>query len=295
MIQAPVRPRRSILYMPGANERALEKGKTLAADALILDLEDSIAPESKLAARASVAAAVRGGGFGGRELVIRINALDTAWGHDDLAAAAGAGPDAVLVPKVQSPADIAAIADGLAHAGAPPRTRIWAMMETPLGILRADDIAGQGAGMGLVCLVMGTNDLAKMTRAHQTADRLPMASWLQWALLAARAHGLDIVDGVYGDFKNEAGLRAECEQGRSFGMDGKTLIHPGQIATANDVFAPGADEVAWSEKILAAFALPENQGKGVISLDGRMVERLHAEMAARTVALAHAIKAMQPG
>lgn len=293
MSHLPVRPRRSVLYMPGANERAMEKGKTLPADALILDLEDSVALEAKADARAKTAAAVRAGGFGKREIIVRINGLDTPWGLDDLAAVAAAGPDAVLVPKVQSAEDIATVAAGLARSGAPVKTRIWAMMETPLSILGAEAIAGQGAGRGLACLVMGTNDLAKMTRAHQTVDRLPMQSWLQTALLAARAHGLDIIDGVYADLKNEAGLQAECLQGRGFGMDGKTLIHPGQIATANAVFAPSPEEAAWSEKILAAFALPENKGKGVISLDGRMVELLHAEMAGRTMALVAAIRQME--
>lgn len=290
-----VRPRRSVLYMPGANERAMEKGKSLPADCLILDLEDSVAPEAKEEARAKVAAAVKAGGFGRREIIVRVNGLDTPWGHADIKAMAPIGADAILVPKVSDPGDVDAVAKRLNTFGAPDHTKIWAMMETPLAILNAAAIAARGQGVGgrLSCFVMGTNDLSKMTRALQTADRIAMLSWLQTALAAARAYGLDIVDGVYTDLKNEAGLRAECEQGRTLGMDGKTLIHPNQIATANDVFAPSAEEDAWSRRILAAFALPENKGKGVIALEGRMVERLHAEIAARTVALTDAIREMQ--
>jgi citrate lyase subunit beta/citryl-CoA lyase len=290
------RPRRSVLYMPGSNGRALEKAKTIGADALILDLEDSVAPELKAQARAQVAGAVKGGGYGQRELVIRINALGTAWGREDMAVAAAVGPDAVLIPKVSTPGDIMMAAKELREAGAPEKTRLWAMMETPQAVLNADAIvrtAGDPASR-LGVLVMGTNDLAKESRARLTKGRAPMLAWLSICVLAARAHGAEIIDGVYGDLADEAGFRAECEQGRDFGMDGKTLIHPNQVAICNEVFAPAAAEVEWARKIIAAFELPENRDKGVISLDGRMVERLHAAMARHTVAIAEAIAARAP-
>lgn len=286
-----LRPRRSVLYMPGANARALEKAKQLPADALILDLEDSVAPDAKPAAREQVTKAVKDGGYGRRELVIRINALDTAWGSDDLRAAAAVGPDAVLIPKASSATDIERATDALRRAGAPDKTRLWAMVETPIGILNVADIAGAArhAGSRLACLVMGLNDLFKETRAEATADRIAALNWLSASLTAARAHGLDILDGVYNNFRDAEGYRRECLQGRMLGFDGKTLIHPDQIAVANEVFSPSADEVAAARKIVAAFELPENRGKGVINLDGRMVELLHAEMAKRTVAIADAI------
>lgn len=287
------RPRRSVLYMPGSNGRALEKAKTIGADALILDLEDSVAPDQKAQARAQVAGAVKGGGYGQRELVIRINALDSAWGREDMAVAAAVGPDAVLVPKVSTPGDIMKAAKELRDAGAPEKTRLWAMMETPQAILNADAIvrtAGDPASR-LSVLVMGTNDLAKESRARLTKGRAPMLAWLSICVLAARAHGAEIVDGVFGDFADEAGFRSECEQGRDLGMDGKTLVHPNQVAICNEIFAPAPAEIEWSRKIIAAFELPENLDRGVISLDGRMVERLHADIARRTVAIAEAIAA----
>ncbi len=286
-----IRPRRSVLYMPGSNARALEKAKTLPADALILDLEDAVAPDAKAEAREQVAAAVKAGGYGGRELVIRINALDTPWGEADLAAAVAAAPDAILVPKVSSPEALSAVGLRLRRLGAGERTRIWAMIETPLAVLRAEAIASAANDVDtrLACLVMGTNDLAKETRARHTRDRAPMMPWLMQALAAARAYDLDIVDGVYNALSDEAGFRGECEQGRDCGFDGKTLIHPSQVPVANEVFAPPADEVERARAIIAAFDRPENQAKGAISLDGRMVERLHADMARRTVALAEAI------
>ena len=290
------RPRRSVLYMPGSNGRALEKAKTIGADALILDLEDSVAPDQKEQARAQVAGAVKGGGYGQRELVIRINALTTAWGHEDMAVAAAVGPDAVLIPKVSTPGDIMKAAKELREAGAPEKTRLWAMMETPLAVLNADAIvrtAGDPAAR-LGVLVMGTNDLAKESRARLIKGRAPMLAWLSICVLAARAHGVEIIDGVYGDLADEAGFRAECEQGRDFGMDGKTLIHPNQVAICNEVFAPASAEVEWARKIIAAFELSENLDKGVISLDGRMVERLHAAMARHTVTIAEAIAARAP-
>ena len=286
-----IRPRRSVLYMPGANVRALEKAKTLPADALILDLEDSVAPDVKEVARERVVEAVKAGGYGDRELIIRINGLGTPWGKEDLKAAAALGPDAILVPKVSFADDVYEIGDKLDMLGAPDHTRIWAMMETPMGILNAGAIAAAvtvPAGRRLACFVLGTNDLAKETRARIVRGRLPMISWLSTTVQAARAHQLDVIDGVFNDFDDMEAFREECLQGRDLGMDGKTLIHPTQIAVANEIFAPSVTELAWAEKILAAFALPENAGKGVITIEGRMVERLHAEMAERTVAIAKA-------
>ncbi|WP_406855533.1 CoA ester lyase [Alsobacter sp. KACC 23698] len=290
---APIRPRRSVLYMPGSNARAIEKARTLAVDGVILDLEDAVAPDAKAAARAQVAEAVKAGGFGGREVVIRINGLDTPWGEADLRAAAAAGPDAVLAPKISSPSQIVRLASLLASAGAPSSLRLWAMVETPLAILNAGAIASaaQDPSNRLACFVMGTNDLAKETRARFTPDRAPFGQWLSTAVTAARAYGLDILDGVYNAISDEAGFRAECKQGRDFGFDGKTLIHPSQIEPANAIFAPSADEVAWSRKIIAAFQEPENRDKGALQLDGKMVERMHAEIGRRVVAIADAIAA----
>ena len=287
------RPRRSVLYMPGSNARALEKAQTLAADALILDLEDAVAPDLKLGARQQVADAVREGGYGRREIAVRINGLDTPWGSDDLAAAIACGPDAILVPKVSTPALVEEVTRAMDDASAPESLKLWAMMETPLAMLNAGAIAETAAkpGARLSLFVMGTNDLAKETGARLIPGRVPMLSWLSTCMAAARAHGLGIVDGVYNDFRDEDGLRAECEHGRDLGIDGKTLIHPGQIGPANEIFAPSDDEVAWARKIIAAFEEPENQGKGAITVDGRMVELLHAEMGRKTVAIAEAIEA----
>ncbi len=284
-----IRPRRSVLYMPGSNERALEKAKTLAADALILDLEDAVSPEKKADARKQVADTVKAGGYGERELIIRINALDTEWGHDDLEAAIDAAPDAILVPKPNRAADLDAVARKVETAG--KEIALWAMVETPLALLNIQEIAGCAAHSHapLTAFVMGTNDLAKETRARFVPGRTPMLPWLTTSILAARAFGLDIIDGVYNDFRDTDGFQAECEQARDLGMDGKTLIHPTQLDAANAVFAPSDAEVADARKIIAAFEQPENKGKGAISLDGRMVELLHAEMAKRTVALAEAI------
>ena len=286
-----IRPRRSVLYMPGSNARALEKARDIAADALILDLEDAVAPEAKSLARDQVCSAVKGGGYGRRELVIRTNGIDTPWFEDDLAAAAEARPDAILIPKVQNPETLKRIGQQLDGLWADTRTRIWAMIETPLAILQCEAIAAaaQDPQTRLSCFVMGTNDLAKETRARFLPGRAPMLPWLTTAILAARAHGLDIVDGVYNDLKDEEGYAVECRQARDLGFDGKTLIHPGQVAVANAVFAPDEAELARAQAIIAAFTLPENADKGAIQLDGRMVERLHADMAARVVALAQAI------
>jgi citrate lyase subunit beta/citryl-CoA lyase len=286
-----IRPRRSVLYMPGSNARALEKARDIAADTLILDLEDAVAPDAKETARTQVCAAVKAGGYGKREIVIRTNGLDTPWFKADLAAAVEARPDAILIPKVSSPETLQQIGTLLDGLWAPPEIKIWAMIETPLAILDAERIARavRDRRTRLACFVMGTNDLAKETRARFVPGRAPMLSWLTTAILAARAHGIDIVDGVYNDLKDEAGFLAECEQARDLGFDGKTLIHPGQVATANAIFAPDEAELARAKAIIAAFDQPENADKGAIQLDGRMVERLHAQMAARTVALSDAI------
>jgi citrate lyase subunit beta/citryl-CoA lyase len=285
------RPRRSVLYMPGSNAKALAKAKTLPADALILDLEDSVAPDQKIAARGEVASAVRAGGFGGREVVIRVNGPHTPWGEEDLAAASAAGPDAILLPKVDGPGAIMAAARTLREGGAPDRTRIWAMMETPNAILNAGSIAAVAADSTsrLAVMVMGLNDLAKETRARLTPGRPAMIAWVAACVIAARAHGVDIVDGVYNDIHDLDGFRDECLQGRDMGLDGKTLIHPSQIDICNEAFAPTSAEVESAAAIVEAFALPENAGKGAIQLNGRMVELLHAEMARRTLAIADAI------
>lgn len=286
-----IRPRRSVLYMPGSNARALEKAREIAADALILDLEDAVAPDVKDTAREQVCAAVKAGGYGRREIVIRTNGIDTPWFKADLAAAAEAKPDAILIPKVSTPETLQQVGTLLEGLWADPAIRVWAMVETPLAILDIERIAraARDRRTRLACFVMGTNDLAKETRARFVPGRAPMLPWLTSAVLAARAHGIDIVDGVYNDLKDEAGFRAECEQGRDLGFDGKTLIHPAQVTVANEVFAPDEAELSRARAVIAAFALPENAGKGAIQLDGRMVELLHAEMAKRVVALSEAI------
>ena len=287
-----IRPRRSVLYMPGANDRALEKAKALPADAVILDLEDSVAPEAKVQARERVCAAVREGGYGRRELVIRTNALETVWGATDLLAAAEAAPDAILIPKVAHPGDIISAAKILKSVNAPERTRIWAMMETPQAILYAREIAAVAMDPEnrLECFVLGTNDLLKESRARALDNRFAIVPWLALTIVAARAFGLDIIDGVYNDFKDEEGFRKECEHGRTLGMDGKTLIHPSQVGPCNEVFTPTDDEVEWSRKVINAFSQPANSQKGVITVEGKMVERLHLVMARRTAAIAHAVR-----
>jgi citrate lyase subunit beta/citryl-CoA lyase len=288
-----IRPRRSVLYMPGSNARAIEKARSLPADAVILDLEDSVAPDGKAAARAQVMKAIIAGGFGAREVIMRINGLDTEWWIDDLNAAAKAKPDAVLIPKVSSPQNLEDVADRLVDISADHKIRIWAMMETPLAMLNAREIAAAAKDVEtrLAAFVMGTNDLAKETRARITPGRAPMLPWLMSCVAAARAFGVDILDGVYNDLGNAEGLAQECAQARDMGFDGKTLIHPNQIGPCNDAFSPSTDEVAQAKKIIAAFDLPENEHKGVVQLEGRMVERLHADMARRTVAIAQAIAA----
>lgn len=290
------RPRRSALYMPGSNARAMEKAKTLPADAVILDLEDSVAPETKAAAREQVAAAVKAGGYGRREVVVRINEVGSGFWKDDIAVIAAAGPDAILVPKIDSPLDIRTLGERLTEIGAPDKLQLWVMMETPLAVLNARAIAEAGVefpASRLACMVMGTNDIVKETRALNTPERTSMLFALSQCVFAARAFGLDILDGVYNDFRDTEGFRRECQHGRMLGMDGKTVIHPGQVEIANEVFAPPADEIAWSRKILVAFELPENQGKAAISLDGKMVELLHADIARRLVAVAEAIEKLK--
>jgi len=281
--------------MPGSNERALEKAKPIPADALIFDLEDAVAPDAKPLARDQVSAAVKNGGYGGREIVIRVNALETPWGTEDILAACEAEPDAILVPKVVHPGDIISVAKILQGVHAPEEIRLWAMMETPMAILNARTIAATAVyeENRLCCLVMGTNDLIKESRARALHDRFAVVPWLAMTLVAARAYRLDIIDGVYNEFRDEMGLREECERGRTLGMDGKTLIHPSQVGPCNQIFSPTEEEVEWSRKIIEAFRRPENKQKGVIVVEGRMVERLHLGMAERTVSIAEQIREME--
>jgi citrate lyase subunit beta/citryl-CoA lyase len=289
------RPRRSVLYMPGSNARAIEKARTLPVDGVILDLEDSVAPDAKATARAQVRDAVAAGGFGAREVIIRINGLDTPWWLDDLDAVAKARPAALLVPKVSGPSPVRDVADRLVDISADHSIQVWAMMETPLAMLNAREIAAAAKDVEtrLAGFVLGTNDLAKETRARITPGRAPMLPWLMGCVAAARAYGLDILDGVFNDLDNPEGFARECAEARDMGFDGKTLIHPGQIAACNAAFSPAAEEVAQAKKIIAAFERPENRDKGVVQLDGRMVERLHADTARRTVAINAAIEARQ--
>ena len=288
-----IRPRRSVLYMPGSNARALDKAKTLPADGVILDLEDSVAPEAKVAARQQVVDAVKAGGFGTREVFIRVNGVDTPWHADDLSAAAHAAPDVILVPKVSSSDTLELIGRRMLDMGTNHKTRVWAMIETPLAIFNILEIAAaaRDSETRLAGFVMGTNDLAKDTRARLVPGRTPMLAWLSMCVAAARIHGIDILDGVYNDIGNADGFARECTQGVELGFDGKTLIHPSQIEPCNEAFSPSPADVAQARKMIAAFDLPENKGKGVVSIDGRMVERLHADMARRTVAIAEAISA----
>ena len=288
-----IRPRRSVLYMPGSNARAIEKARSLPADAVVLDLEDSVAPDAKAAARDQVVAAVTAGGFGAREVFIRVNSIDTPWHADDLAAAAHAAPDGVVIPKVGTVDTLERIGRRLMDMRTDHKTRVWAMIETPQAIFNINALAAEAhdSETRLAGFVMGTNDLAKETRARLVPGRQPMLSWLARCLLAAHAHGIDILDGVYNDIGNAQGFVDECAQARDMGFDGKTLIHPSQIEPCNAVFSPSADEIAQARKTIAAFGLPENKDKGVVAVDGRMVERMHAEMAWRTVAIAEAIAA----
>jgi citrate lyase subunit beta / citryl-CoA lyase len=279
-----LRPRRSVLYMPAANERALEKAKTIAADALIFDLEDAVAPDAKEQARANACAAAASGDYGTREVTIRANGLDTQWGADDLAAIGAAAPSAVVVPKVSSVAMVDDIAARL-----PESVAIWPMIETPAAIFDARAIA---AHPQVEVLVMGTNDLARELRAAFVAGRHPLVPHLAAALLAAREAGKVILDGVYNDVKDEVGFRAECVHGAEMGFDGKTLIHPGQVGICNDVWSPTEDQIAHARKVIAAFDEALAEGRGVVTVDGRMIENLHVDTARRVLAVADAIAAL---
>lgn len=280
-----MRPRRSVLYMPGANERALEKAKTLPADALILDLEDAVAPDAKAAARDRVCGLVDA--YGSREVTIRVNGAGTPWHAADLAAVAAAGPAAVVVPKVNSAAEVHAIEEALSSA--PDHTAIWAMIETPVAVLNCASIAAASAR--LTVLVMGTNDLAKELTAAQVPGRAPLLTALSTCVLAARATGRVILDGVYNDVRDAAGFAEECRQGKDFGFDGKTLIHPGQVDPCNEIFAPSAAEVEYAHRVIAAFDEAKRDGRGVATVDGRMVENLHVADAQRILTLAEAVGA----
>jgi citrate lyase subunit beta/citryl-CoA lyase len=284
------RLRRSVLAMPGSNARALEKGKTLAADVLMFELEDGVAETAKDLARDQVAAAVAGGGYGRREIVVRVNIPGSPWYDADLAAIAPAGPDAIVIPKVNSRADIMNAAADIVAAGAPPHTRLWAMIETPRAIFDVEQIASAAdeAASRLTVIVLGPNDIAKSTRARLTPGRPALLSWLSAAVLGARVHGVEVIDGIYNDFNDEAGLRREAEQGRDLGMDGKMLIHPSQIGPVNEIFAPSPEEIVFARKIIEIFDRPENADQGVVQIDGQMVERLHLEIARRTLALVEA-------
>jgi citrate lyase subunit beta/citryl-CoA lyase len=288
-----LRPRRSVLYVPGDNERALEKTQSLPADAIIIDLEDSVAPANKEAARTQATEIVRRGGFGSREIILRVNPIETPWGMADLHAAIAAAPHAILVPKVSHAGDIIGTAKVIKAAHAPDHIRLWAMIETPMGIINAREIAACAPDRDnrLSCFVLGTNDLLKESRARPSKNRFAVVPWLAMTLVSARAYGLDVIDGVYNDFKDDAGFRAECEHGRTLGMDGKTLIHPSQVGPCNEVFSPTDDEVTWAQKIIKAFEQPENARKGVITVEGKMVERLHLVMAQRVATIADAINA----
>ena len=281
------RPRRSMLFMPGSNPRVLDKARGLPADGLIFDLEDAVAPERKDAARAAVAAALAEGGYGRRELVVRVNPLDGPWGRADLATVARAPIDALLLPKVETAAEVRRAASLVEELGAPPELSLWCMLETPLGILAAREIAA--ASPRLAALVAGTSDLANDLRALPGRDRLPLLASLGLVVLAARAHRLAVLDGVHLNLADEEGFAASCRQGRVFGFDGKTLIHPKQIAAANAAFAPSEDEIAHARRIIAAHAEATAAGQGIVVVDGRLVEALHVESARRLIALAEAI------
>ena len=287
------RPRRSCLYMPGANERALEKAKTLPADTVIMDLEDAVAPEAKETARDTIRAAVTAGGYGHREIVVRMNGLDTEWGQADLKMAVEAGAHALLAPKVIDGSDLDRLDDAMSLAGAPAEMGLWVMIEMPKAILNIQDIAEAVGRTRMTTFVMGTNDLAKEYRARMTPDRLAFQTALGMSMAAARAYNIVAIDGVYNDIKNEQGLIDECEQGRDLGFDGKTLIHPSQLDTANRVFAPSPHDVEHAQAVIEAFADPQNAGKGVLKVNGKMTELLHLDEARRTVTMDEAIRAFE--
>ena len=285
------RPRRSVLYIPGSNLRAIEKAKTLAADAVIFDLEDAVAPDAKRDARAQICGAVKAGGFGQREVIIRVNSLNTPWGYADLVAASTAGADALLLPKTENVESVRQAQTVMAASDAPPDLAIWCMMETPRGVLNAEAIAG--ASPRVACFVMGTSDLTKDVHARHTRDRLPMVTALGLCILAARAYDLAILDGVHLDLEDDSGFEYACRQGLELGFDGKTLIHPKTIEAANRIFAPSASEVAWSRRIIQAHAEATAQSKGVVVVDGKLIENLHVLNARRIVDLAEAIEARE--
>ena len=285
------RPRRSVLYMPGSNARALDKGRTLAADGLILDLEDAVAPDAKEMARQQIGAALKAGGYGARELIVRVNGLESPWGYDDIVAAAGFGADAILLPKVESAGAVHQAETIMEASGAHQELSVWCMMETPLGMLHAEEIAEASPRIG--ALVMGTSDLAKELYAAHTRDRLPMITALGLCMLAARAAGVAILDGVHLDLADDEGFAYSCRQGKELGFDGKTLIHPKTIDVANEVFGPSEEEVEWSRTIITAHAEAAKEGKGIVVVDGKLIENLHVLNAKRVVAMAEAIRDME--
>ena len=290
---ASARPRRSVLYMPGSNARALDKARSLPADGLILDLEDAVAPDAKATGRQQIVEHVRAGGYGRRELILRVNALNSPWGFEDLVAAATSGVDAVLLPKIESADAVRQAEQVLVAHGAPDSLAIWTMMETPRGMLRAEEIADSTPRMA--AFVMGTSDLAKDLHCAHTPMRLPMITSLGLCMLAGRAAGLAVLDGVYLDLNDDEGFAASCRQGAELGFDGKTLIHPKTVGAANEAFAPSEAEIAWSRKIIAAHAEAEAAGKGVLLVDGKLIENLHVANARRLVALSEAIEALAAG
>ncbi len=287
-MSTPGRPRRSALYLPASNARAIEKSRTLACDVVILDLEDAVAPDAKTEARAGAVAAGQAGGYGPRELVIRANGLDTPWGRDDLVASTTARPDAILIPKVSSGDDLAA-----ARSAVGPDVPLWAMIETCKAMFALTEIGAASARMGVAVWVIGSNDLAKEMRCALSVDRAPLMAALSLSLMAARAHGIATLDGVFNDIADNDGLARQCLQGAQWGFDGKTLIHPGQIEAANLAFTPEPDAVAWARTVVAAFEAPETRHKGVLKVDGRMVERLHLAEAERLIGVVDAIAARE--
>lgn len=282
----PTRPRRSALYLPASNARAVDKARSLPCDVVILDLEDAVAPEAKAEARAGAVAAVTAGGFGRREVVIRVNGLDTPWGAEDMAAAAKARPDAVLVPKVSTPEDLSAARTRLGD-----HLPIWAMIETCAAMFRLEALGVESVNVGVAAWVIGSNDLAKEMRCALTVDREPLLAALSLSLMAARAHRLAILDGVYNEIGDAEGLARQCAQAAAFGFDGKSLIHPTQVEAANAAFTPDPTAVAWARTVVGAFEQPENASKGVLKVEGRMVERLHFAEARRLLAMVDAISA----
>ncbi|NQW01967.1 MAG: CoA ester lyase [Rhodospirillales bacterium] len=289
-MRSSARPRRSFLYMPGSNARALEKGRSLKADGLILDLEDAVAPEAKDVARSQISEAVGQGGYGNRELLVRVNGLDSPFGEADLSAMAAIGADGILLPKVENRNMVMQAIAILDASGGSQDLPVWCMMETPLGILHAEEIAFASPRVG--GLVLGTSDLAKDLNATHTRDRLPFMASLEICILAAHAAGIAVLDGVHLDLEDEAGFRAACQQGKELGMHGKTLIHPKTIEAANQVFAPSADDIAWAKRIITAHKQAEQAGKGVVVVDGKLIENLHVESALQLIAMAEAIAAM---